>query len=172
MRLDLTMKQCLNIIGLCVLVYSLLAGIAAVPAVADMRFEVVLNSKQEVSHAKQSITPRTSDGTGQAQLTYHTDSKKVCYTLRFEKLLGKEMEVHVHAPSPEKENSPVLFFIAPQESGGPSPIGSPKKGCIGPLNKQELRWLKRGRWYVNIHTDKFPGGEIRGQVLKASDQSE
>ncbi len=172
MWLYVTMKQCLSLTRLSVLVYGLLLSVGVMPAAADMHFTAVLNSEQEVFQAKQTKTPYTSDGTGQARLTYHADSKKVCYTLRFENLVGKEMEAHLHAPSPKKENSPVLFFIAPQESGGPSPIGSPKNGCIGPLNKQELRWLKRGLWYVNIHTDEFPGGEIRGQVLQASEQSE
>ncbi len=166
------MKHCLNITRFSVLMYGLLLSIDVLPAIADMHFSASLNSEQEVSQAKQSKTPHTSDGTGQAQLIYHADSKKVCYTLHFEQLIGKETEVHVHAPAPKEENAPVLFFIAPQESGGSSPIGSPKNGCIGPLNKQELRWLKREKWYVNIHTDEFPGGEIRGQVLTASDQAE
>ena len=166
------MKQYIHITHVSVLVLSWLLGADVLPAIADMHFTVVLNSEQEVSQPKQSKTSHRSKGSGQARLIYHADSKKVCFTLRFEKLVGKEMEVHVHAPAPKEENAPVLFFIAPQESGGPSPPGSPKNGCIGPLNKQELRWLKRERWYVNIHTDEFPGGEIRGQVLTASDQSE
>ncbi|WP_312033073.1 CHRD domain-containing protein [Ensifer sesbaniae] len=27
--------------------------------------------------------------------------------------------------------------------------------------------LQAGKWYLNIHAEKFPDGEIRGQVEKA-----
>ena len=36
------------------------------------------------------------------------------------------------------------------------------------ISDQQLADLQAGKWYVNIHTEKFPGtGEIRGQVEKA-----
>ncbi len=94
------MKHNLNITRFSVLVYGLLLSVDVLPAIADMHFTASLDSEQEFSQAKQPKTPHTSDGTGKAQLTYHADSKKVCYTLRFEQLVGNEMEVHIHAPAP------------------------------------------------------------------------
>ena len=141
-------------------------------AFADISFTANLDRGQEVSRIKEETPSLPHQAMGNAQLTYKANSQQVCYTIRFEQLVGKETEVHVHAPAPIGENAPVLFFISPQEAGGPSPIGSPKKGCMGPLNKQEVRWLKRGLWYLNIHTNQFPGGEIRGQVLQNLDNPE
>lgn len=162
----------LSLLCVSVLLYVVTVGIGIVPAVANTTFTVILDSDQEVSRVKHEKRNHTINGTGKAQFIYQPTNQQVCYTMSFERLVGTETEVHVHAPAPKKENAPVLFFIAPEESGGVSPLGSPKKGCLGPLNRQELRWLKRGLWYLNIHTDKFPGGEIRGQVLKVSDHAE
>ncbi|WP_370043581.1 CHRD domain-containing protein [Sinorhizobium fredii] len=35
------------------------------------------------------------------------------------------------------------------------------------ITDQQLADLQSGKWYLNIHTQKFPDGEIRGQVEKA-----
>ncbi len=135
------------------------------PVYAEVPFVAVLNAGQEGMSAKQRDRPPNSGAIGNAILNYDETGRKVCYSISFNKLVGNETEAHFHAPASIGENAPVLFFISPPESGGPSPFGVPKVGCVGPLNKQELRWLKRGLWYLNIHTDTFPGGEIRGQVL-------
>lgn len=165
----LDIKHRLSILWPSLFACILVAGIDVVTAFANTTFTVALDSKQEVSRLKQEKNTHKNNATGNAQLIFEPTSQQVCYTMSFERLVGTETEVHVHAPAPKHENAPVLFFIAPEESGGSSPLGSPKKGCLGPLNSQELRWLKQGLWYLNIHTDKFPGGQIRGQVLKESD---
>lgn len=36
------------------------------------------------------------------------------------------------------------------------------------LTEQQAADLLAGRWHVDIRTEKFPGGEIRGQVLKTA----
>ncbi|NRQ17464.1 hypothetical protein BHMPCIPO_04726 [Ensifer sesbaniae] len=32
---------------------------------------------------------------------------------------------------------------------------------------EQIADLQAGKWYLNIHAEKFPDGEIRGQVEKA-----
>ena len=46
-----------------------------------------------------------------------------------------------------------------------APYGSPKVACLGPLKSNEERLLKQEKMYIQIHTDIFVAGEIRGQVL-------
>jgi hypothetical protein len=36
------------------------------------------------------------------------------------------------------------------------------------LNDQQLADLQARKWYINIHTAKFPNGEIRGQVERSN----
>jgi hypothetical protein len=60
-------------------------------------------------------------------------------------------------------NAPVIIQL-------PTP-GSPKNGCVTPepeLTEQQRRELFQGLWYINIHTERNTGGEIRGQVLPQS----
>jgi hypothetical protein len=42
---------------------------------------------------------------------------------------------------------------------------SPKTGCVGPLTGKQMSNLKKGLFYLNVHSEMFPAGEIRGQVL-------
>ena len=154
------------ILALCLLGHGMV--MSGGPVYAAVSFISVLNAGQEGMSAKQRDAPPDSTALGNAILNYDESNRKVCYALSFTQLVGKETEAHFHAPASIGENAPVLFFISPPMSGGASPFGTPKVGCVGPLNKQELRWLKKGLWYLNIHTDKFPGGEIRGQIFGAN----
>jgi hypothetical protein len=44
--------------------------------------------------------------------------------------------------------------------------GSPKNGCVGTLTRDLRKSLEKGMFYINVHSNAFPGGEIRGQVLQ------
>jgi hypothetical protein len=134
------------------------ASIAAgpLPAAADnlQPFTALLNAGQEVP-------PRGSSAQGLAFMTFNSTNGELCYSISYQGLTSAEILAHFHAPAPPGQNANVLFDISPS----PSPLGSPKTGCVGPLSKQNVRDLRDGLFYINIHTSTFPGGEIRGQVL-------
>jgi hypothetical protein len=71
-------------------------------------------------------------------------------------LLSAETSAHIHGPALVGQNAGAIF---------PLPLGSPKVGAVGPLTPAQIADLSNGLWYVNIHTQGFPGGEIRGQIL-------
>jgi CHRD domain len=141
------------IIGLLLLVVS------AVPVRAQtFTFTAVLNSGQEPP-------PNTNDSPalGVAFVTFNTDTGELCFSISFEefRLTSEETNAHFHAPAPPGMNAGVIVQL-------PTP-GSPKNGCETPeLTEAQRRDLFRGLWYINIHTEKNPGGEIRGQVLPQS----
>jgi hypothetical protein len=151
-----------------VLATSILAAALWVSPVAADTFDGVfiaqLNGAQEVP-------PVASPSTGVAFLTFNKDNSNLCYAISYTPLAGTEILAHFHGPLNKGDvagpgvSSPVLHDISP----APSPFGSPKQGCVVVTDKQEVKDLKAGLWYINIHTTGPPpanaGGEIRGQVL-------
>jgi hypothetical protein len=131
-----------------------LAGAMEVPSVAsakstEIAFFAVLNGGQVVP-------PSTSNALGVGFLTFDNATKRLCYSISYSGLVGTETEAHLHAAQVGATNA-VLYDLVP--------LGSPKVNCLGPLKRNEEAFLKRGLMYINIHTDVFVAGEIRGQVL-------
>lgn len=122
----------------------LLAG----PALAQS-YSAVLDGLQEVPPH-----PTPAAGTG----TFTLDAAKVLhYSISFTGLLAPQTAAHIHGPAAPGTNAGVLF---------PLPNGSPIAGTVGPLNATQEANLNAGLLYVNVHTQLYPGGEIRGQILR------
>ena len=88
----------------------------------------------------------------------------LCYSVSYNGLVNgesDEIQAHFHGPAPAGENANVMFNISPS----PSPLGSPKTGCVGPLDGTAKKALLKGQLYINIHSNLHAPGEIRGQVL-------
>jgi hypothetical protein len=77
------------------------------------------------------------------------------FNISFGGLEGTESIAHVHGPAPAGTGAGVVFNL---------PAGSPKVGS-SPLTAGQIADLQAGLYYVNIHSDLCPGGEIRGQIL-------
>jgi hypothetical protein len=131
------------------LVLSAVPRAAAATNAAPPTFVAVLNGGQVVP-------PSTSGAFGVGFLTFNEATKQLCYSISYSQLQGVETEAHVHSGASGQTNA-VLFDL--------TPLGTPKVGCIGPFTAKEETDLKRGRMYINIHTDVFVAGEIRGQIL-------
>eukprot|EP00808_Paulinella_micropora_P017543 g12881.t1 len=78
-------------------------------------------------------------------------------------LSGKVLFVHLHGPAAPGANAPV------QISFPDSALKTPSFGEADLTTAQVLEVLDK-MWYVNIHTSKFPGGEIRGQIIPQGGQ--
>lgn len=135
-------------------------GLPGIASAAKFSFIAVLNSGQEIQ------TPKPdSNSQGNALMTLDTRTGLLCYSISYLDPVGTETAAHFHAPASAGENAPIVFVITPDVS----PVGSPKTGCVGPLTAQHMGDLKRGLFYINVHSTVFPGGEIRGQVFRMID---
>ena len=126
-------------------------AIVASPARADvMSYTANLTATQEVP-------PNTSKGTGTADVSYDTTTKKLSWKVTFSDLTGPVTAAHFHGPAEPGKNAAVVVPIPG--------TASPFEGSAT-LTDAQAAELAGGKWYVNVHTAANKGGEIRGQVMK------
>ena len=136
-----------------VLALALATALAA--TVTPARAETIA-LKAELSGAVQ-VPPNPSKGHGSLTATYDTVTKKLAWEGTFADLTGQPLAAHFHGPADATQNAPITVHIAP-------PV-SPVKG-EATLTDAQAAEVVAGRWYVNIHTPSYPGGELRGQVRR------
>ncbi len=100
-----------------------------------------------------------STATGHGSATLDTASNLLCTDVRFSGLLGTQTNQHYHGPATRADNASVIIQL-------PGP-GNFTNYCTTISDANE-RTLLAGLSYINIHSTRNPGGEIRGQVLPAS----
>lgn len=100
-----------------------------------------------------------STATGQASMTLDVDSNEFCMDLSFGGLLGTQTVQHVHGPATPTMNAGVLFGIP-----GPGSFS----GFCTILSDAHEQIILDGLAYINIHSTRDPGGEIRGQIIPAT----
>ena len=66
---------------------------------------------------------------------------------------------HENPPAKEGENAGTMITI--------SPLASPIKGAAI-LTEDQAKALLSGNMYIDVHSAKYPDGEIRGQITPAS----
>jgi FlaG/FlaF family flagellin (archaellin) len=137
---------------------------AAVPVglagAASTTLRASLNGSSEVPKT-------TSKAAGTGQFTVASDGKSIRYRLTASGLSGTPQAAHLHLGNPGQAGG-VMISIATK------PFSLPRTGRLtasqfsatGSVKTfaQAIRAVRAGRTYVNIHTLKFPAGEIRGQV--------
>jgi hypothetical protein len=131
--------------------------VGAALALASSAFAETVTYKAALKAASE-VPPTTSMGTGTADVTFDTVTKKLTYTITYSGLTGPATAAHFHNPAAATENAPATVPL----SGA---LASPVKG-EATLTDAQAADLAAGKMYFNIHTAANPGGEIRGQVVK------
>ena len=104
------------------------------------------------------VPPIDSAATGKAEVTYDDASKMLTWTITYSGLSGNATAAHFHGPAKEGENAGPMVPI--------TQLDSPMKGSAT-LTEDQSQALTGGKMYVNVHTAKYPDGEIRGQLAPA-----
>jgi hypothetical protein len=126
---------------------------AAPSLAAPESFQVALTGAQQVPSVQ-------TAGTGTADLTFDPATREVKWTITYSGLSGPVTMAHFHGPAAEGKNGPVQIWLTKRGS----PVESPIEGHAR-LTPTQAKQFGRGEWYVNVHTQAHPGGEIRGQVM-------
>lgn len=103
------------------------------------------------------VPAHTTPGTGKGTFTLDTATKKLTYHVTYSGLTGPAKAGHIHGPALPGANAGVVVPFAKATS----PIDG-----TATLTDAQMADLMAGKYYVNIHTAKNPGGEIRGQITK------
>jgi hypothetical protein len=132
-----------------------------------------------ILHGYEEVPAVSSTGSGTFRASIASDDSSIEYELQYENLEGvATLASHVHLGQPDV-NGGVMFFLC---GGGGKPLCPPTSATIegivvpadviGPSGQgiaagefeEALRALRLGATYVNVHTNKHPGGEIRGAI--------
>jgi len=121
-----------------------------------------------------------STATGDTLLEVGPDGNSISYRLTVEGI-ENVTQAHIHvAATPGGNGSPAVWLYPPAPPATLKPgqftgvLGEGQitnASLIGPLAGQTLADLltaiRENRAYVNVHTQQFPGGEIRGSLVRA-----
>ncbi|HEX3551957.1 MAG TPA: CHRD domain-containing protein [Thermoanaerobaculia bacterium] len=130
----------------------------------------------------QEVPALSTPGSGDFVATINAAGTEINYQLRFANLQGKVTQSHLHFAQPGV-NGAIMIFLCSNLGNGPAGtqacptgggtisgvihaadvIGNTQGIAPGELF-EIIQGIRGGVVYANVHSDLFPGGEIRGQV--------
>ena len=152
------------------------AGTAAVAGGGSQQLRASLDGYQEVP-----VVSTTGDGAFRATVTRSGDG--FAYRLSYAALEGDVQQAHIHLGQPAV-NGGISVFLCSNLGNGPAGtqacppppatvtgtigagdvIGPAAQGIAAGELGELLRAMRAGVTYANVHSTKFPAGEIRGQI--------
>ncbi len=93
-----------------------------------------------------------SPATGTATFTLRGDLSAIDYVVTYDNLSSPEYMAHVH-----RADDTIAIFL---------PMGTPKIGTWLDPNAHDVFELRNEELYVNIHSEYYPTGEIRGTLRR------
>jgi hypothetical protein len=143
-------KRIAVLLGGVIAVVGVAAAVAlAKPTMSPMGFKANLDTRQEVP--QESGASIRAGGSFSATLS----GTKLTWKLTFKNLTGAATAAHIHSGAKHKAG-PVIVALC-------GPCKSPASGTAR-VTAAVAKMLDSGNTYVNVHTVKNAGGEIRGQV--------
>ncbi len=149
-----------SILGYCIggAASAVLLAFGSRSQAATTQFKADLKGSSEVP-------PNQTAGSGTVTMTYDSATKKLTWNGTFSGLTGAASAAHIHGPAEAGKNAGVLIWLSDNDTKA-HPFTSPFQGSAT-LTDAQAKDLMAGLYYVNIHTAANPGGEVRGQVVKA-----
>jgi hypothetical protein len=145
------------------------AGAVAIAGGGGDRASARLNGFQEVPTV-------LTDGSGKVKLRINDTARTIDFVLRYEDLEGATVQqAHIHIGARHTAGQVSVFFC-----GGAKPACPPSPATVqGTITAADViprrdqgvetfedltEAIRKGITYANVHTDKSPAGEIRGQI--------
>lgn len=127
-------------------------AVGAKPSGTTYKLKAALNIGQEKP------IPKGTKLGASGRFTATLNGTTLTWKLTFKHLSGPASAAHIHQGA-RKVAGPVIVPLC-------TPCTSPATGAAT-LTADQVKDVLAGKYYVNVHTIKNPGGEIRGQISKA-----
>jgi CHRD domain len=157
------------------------ASLAIVVAVAFAHGGNGHNLRGNLDGFQETTGPGSISTTGRGRVTLRIEGNEIRFRLRYSNIEGGAVsQAHIHfaqrhvaggiiaflcggtteAPC-TSPNGDISGVIVPSEILGPAGQGI-EAGSFA----EAVRAIRKGATYANVHTTRWPAGEIRGQILK------
>jgi CHRD domain len=103
------------------------------------------------------VPANDSPAAGEAVATYDTGTRMLTWVVTFADTTGPLIGAHIHGPAETSANAGVMLPFKSKTS--------PIEGSAV-LTPEQAGFLEAGQTYVNLHTERYPGGELRGNLVK------
>ena len=107
--------------------------------------------------------PGDPDASGTAFITLNQGQGEVCFDLSWAGIDGTVTAAHIHVGSATEAGDVVVGLFAGTFEGTDT-----ASGCVSGVSEELIKAIRQNpeNYYVNIHSDVFPAGAIRGQLGK------
>jgi hypothetical protein len=107
--------------------------------------------------------PGDPDASGTAFITLNQGQGEVCFELSWAGIDGTVTAAHIHVGSATVAGPVVVPLFAGAFAGTDS-----ASGCVSGVSEELIKAIRQdpANYYVNIHSDVFPAGAVRGQLAK------
>lgn len=123
---------------------------------------VQLTTAAEIAGGTPLQVPSTGSGVATIEYTVVGLQRSISWDITFQGLSSPATLAHFHGPADATMTAGVALTISNE------PFQSPLSGSMV-ISAQQAQDLVNDMWYINIHTESNPMGEIRGQVLVQQD---
>jgi hypothetical protein len=112
----------------------------------------------------QEVPANATTATGSVTVTLNRTTGAVAVNGTFSGLTTPATAAHIHGPAAIGATGPVLVPLTVPLSTSGAVTGT------GTMTQIQMNDMIGGMTYVNIHSDEFPDGEIRGQIVPSANQ--
>jgi CHRD domain len=134
-----------------------LAAVTAPASAATFVFTGTLSGANEVP-------ANSSTATGTFTATLDDVANSISVAITFAGLSANASAGHIHCCAAVTANAPVIVGFA----GFPGATSGTYSNSFTGISVTNVNGIKAGLSYINIHSQQFPGGEIRGQLAAVS----
>lgn len=117
----------------------------------------------ELTGAAEVHGPGDPDAVGAADITLNQGLGSVCFDVSWEDVDGTVFAAHIHSGTADVAG-PVVVTLFTGAFDGTDTVGD----CVEGVDRALIKAIRQDptSYYVNVHSDVFPAGAIRGQLSK------